>query len=281
MKKFGPEDFLGGTGSSVGYKINDDQSITLMPVQDMTSLNEANKKAREWFLAGYIPKDILNIGDVNSRLLAGATALTNGAALTASEQQGAMSTNVPGAILDNQPFFGDKKYIANNGGNALYLTSVSKHADKVVQFWSWVFSSQENFDLYNYGIEGVNYELKDNRVAFLDDGYTTFPGWMFKNMNFLRFPEGITDEYIDRMKKWDEGAEISPLMGFTFNPENVTTELAQVNSVWNAYSKTLESGIVDPVKLMPEFIEKIKAAGQDKILQEAQKQVDAFLAAKS
>lgn len=280
MKAFGPEDFFNGTNGAVAYKINEDKTVTLMNIQDAASFNGAVNKAREWHNAGYIPKDILNIGDAGAKLKAGAAAVVGGAALSASENQASVSAALPGAVLADQPIFGEnKKYMNSNGGNALYMTSISKKSEQVVQFWSWVFTSQDNFDLYCYGIKDNHYEIKDNRIAIKNDGYA-FPGWMFKNMNFLRFPEGISDEYIDSIKHWDDGAEISPLMGFTFNPENVANELAQVNSVFSAYSSSLYSGVVDPAKILPELKDKMKAAGQDKILEEAKKQVEAFMSKK-
>ncbi|MFD0961484.1 ABC transporter substrate-binding protein [Paenibacillus chungangensis] len=280
MNQFGPEEYLAGTGSSAGFKINEDGTITVMPTQEMTGLREAAKLVHEWYKKGFIPEDILNIGDVTARLTAGATAVVNGAAMSAADQQNVIANNVKDAVLNNQGFGPEKKYIRSPGGDAIYVTSQTKKGEAVIKFVNWVFSSQENYDLYVYGIEGVNYEIIDERVKMLNEDYVTFPGWMFKNMNLQRFAVGITDDYIEKIKKWDEGAEFSPLMGFNFNPESVKTELAQAQQVFNAYSSTLNSGIVDPETIWPEFTKQMKAAGQDKIIEEAQKQIDEFLASK-
>ena len=282
MLEFGIEDFLGGTSGSVLRGINDDGTVYALCVQDSASLMGAMKKVREWYLKGYIPTDILN-SDPGASFAIGMGALTNGSALSASEQQARVASNVPGAVLRDQPFHGSgKKYLGGNGGNALYLSPTSKHPEKVIQFWAWVFASQENFDLYCYGIEGEDYVLENDRIAILEgsDWGSMFPGWMFKNMNYLRFMEGITDDYIDSIKHWDDGAVMSPLANFSFNPSNVETELAQFSAVWGEYTTGLYSGALDLDVIIPEFNDRAKAAGQDKILAEVNAQLEAYFADK-
>jgi putative aldouronate transport system substrate-binding protein len=278
MPAFGPEDYLGGTNGAVAVRVNEDNSVTLMRIQDAPAFKDSLAKAREWYNAGYIPKDILNIGDEQAKLNAGAAACKDGSALQSSEQQASIVANVPEAILNDQPVMGSgKKFIMGNGGNAVYLSPVSKHPDQVVQFWAWIFASQDNYDLYCYGIKDKNYKIDNDRLVYLNSDYSSFPAWMFKNLNYLRFNQYATDEYINTIKNWDSGAVISPLQGFVFNPEKVSTELAQVNNVFGAYSKALNAGMTDFAKVLPEFNSKMKAAGQDTILEEVQKQVDAFL----
>lgn len=278
---FGPEEFLGGTNGACAIKINSDNSATVVPIQNAESFKGSVQKMRDWYNAGYLPKDVLNIGDVQSKLNSGAAAMINGSAMSASEQQGVIAANVPGAVLQDAPIHGTfrQKYLAGDGGNAFYLSPTSKHPDQVVQFWAWVLTSQENYDLYCYGINGTNYSLESNgKIKFLNSDYTSFPSWMFKNLNFLRFNSVLSDEYINTLKQWDNGGVAYPLDGFTFDPKTVTTELSQCGSVWGSYSAGLNSGAVDLVKTLPEFEKKMKAAGQEKVVVEAQKQVDAFLA---
>ena len=42
----------------------------------------------------------------------------------------------------------------------------------------------------------------------------------------------------------------------------------------------IDFGTIDPAKKLPEFIEKLKAAGIEKVIAEKQKQLDAWAAAK-
>jgi len=278
---FGHEEYLGGTSGACAYRYNDDGTVTVMAIQDAGSFKGATQKMRDWYNAGYVPKDVLNIGDVTAQLTSGAAAMTSGSAMSASEQQATIAANIPGAILQDAPFNGDRpKYLGGTGGNAFFLSPTSKNPDAVMKFWAWVFTSQENYDLYCYGIKDTNYSLDANgRITFLNSDYASFPSWMFKNLNFLRFNSSLSDDYISTLKHWDDGAIHDPLNGFVFDPTNIATELAQCSSVFSSYSPALDSGAGDLTTLLPEFAGKMKDAGQDAIVAEAQKQIDAYLAA--
>jgi putative aldouronate transport system substrate-binding protein len=282
MKGFGGGGFLGGTNGAVGVDIRDAKAVQAFAIQELPAFRDAAQKVREWYVAGYQHKDILNIGDEQSLLRAGAVAAIGGSAMTAAENQGTISQMLPGAVLAEAivEIPGATKYLAGdaNGGNALYVSSVSKHADEVVKFWGWVISSQENYDLYCYGIRGTHYELSGNRIKYLNTDYSTFPSWMFKNLTYLRFPEGVTDSYIQTIKDWDKGAVRSPLTGFVFSPTEVKAEVTAFSAVWGQYADAINSGALDLAANFPEIVSRFKAAGQETIVKDAQRQINAFLA---
>jgi len=280
MFEFGTERFLGGTGGSTAFRINDDFSVDVMAIQDAASWYYSVRQMWEWNERGFIPTDILNM-DAGSMFMQGLGAVSNGSAMFASERQGEISANVPGAVLADQPFHGDgPKWLGGVGGNAVYLTPLSEHGDRVVQFWSWILTSQQNFDVFTYGVESVDFELAGDRVSFLTDYAARFPGWMFRNMNFLRFNEEVSNAYIEAVRNWDAGAIESPLAGFTFDPSNVSTELAAFGGVWGGFSPAFNAGAVDVDVLLPTFIAEAAAAGQERIVEEARRQVEEFLAAR-
>ena len=73
-------------------------------------------------------------------------------------------------------------------------------------------------------------------------------------------------------------AVTSSVLGFSFNPEPVKTELAQCASVVNEYYVPLFTGSVDPDAVLPPFLDKLRNAGADKVIAEMQKQIDAWKA---
>jgi putative aldouronate transport system substrate-binding protein len=132
--------------------------------------------------------------------------------------------------------------------------------------------------------------------------------WVDKAMNLIGFPEGTTAEnttynpntdwmfgnqfnapYVDRTqaesKAWEEtkalndGAVVSVMMGFAFVNDPVQTEIAQVDPVSKELGQPLSQGLVDPGKI-GELVTKMKEAGADKIMEEAQKQMDEWLKSK-
>lgn len=280
MPAFGPEELLGGTAGAVAFTINSGNTVTCEPLQNAASFKGAAAKVREWFIAGYIPAGMIEVKDSLAQLASGkAASAVGGVALAALGTQGAAASAVPGAQLADVPVFGAQKYIMSDGGSALCLTAASKKPAEVVQFWNWIVASQENYDLLNYGIKDQNYKLDGERIAYLNDSYKSFPAWMFTNMNFERYPAGASDDYIDTLKHWNDGAVVSPLLGFVFDPTPVKDIVAKVQLVYDAYAPAINAGSADTAALIAEFGAKMKAAGQDKIVTEAQKQIDAFLSA--
>lgn len=282
MKAFGSGGFLGGTNGAVGAEIVGTTAARAYAIQDLPAYKAALQKAREWYVKGYQPRDLLNVADETALLKAGTAAVVSGSAMTAAENQGTISKALPGAILADAVLEkpGLTKYVSGNGGNAMYLTPVTKNPDQVVKFWAWVQANQENYDLYVFGIKGKNYEVKNGRIQYLNTEYSDFPGWMFKNLTYYRFPEGVSDEYIETIRNWDKGAVPSPIANFVFNPKDVSAELAAFSAVWGQYSDAMSAGTLDLDANLPDIVARFKAAGQDKIVKEAQKQLDAFFAGK-
>ena len=56
------------------------------------------------------------------------------------------------------------------------------------------------------------------------------------------------------------------------------TEIANVKNAVDEYGPSLNTGSVDPNKVLPKAIEKLKAQGIDKIIAECQKQLDEWRA---
>lgn len=82
-----------------------------------------------------------------------------------------------------------------------------------------------------------------------------------------------------RVQKFNDTGVPAPLLGFNFDPSKVTAEIAAVQNVKEEFWATLMTGTVDPDKFIPQANEKFKAAGLDKIIAEAQSQIDAWKAA--
>ncbi|MNR42247.1 hypothetical protein D3C85_1607430 [compost metagenome] len=63
-------------------------------------------------------------------------------------------------------------------------------------------------------------------------------------------------------------------MGFKFTNAAVTAEIANIATVLDQYRPGLETGTVAASQQLKEFQDKLKAAGVDKVIAEAQKQLD-------
>ncbi|MBO9608407.1 MAG: DUF3502 domain-containing protein, partial [Paenibacillaceae bacterium] len=83
-----------------------------------------------------------------------------------------------------------------------------------------------------------------------------------------------------KTEKLNNESEKSPIMDFKFDASSVSSEIANIVSVIDEYKPGLETGAVDIDKVLPQFQDKLKNAGSDKVVAEAQKQLDAYYSAK-
>jgi putative aldouronate transport system substrate-binding protein len=73
----------------------------------------------------------------------------------------------------------------------------------------------------------------------------------------------------------------NPLDGFSFNTEAVTTEVAQIQQIYDAANKMLDVGLAGNSKtVVDKLLADLNRAGLQKVKTEYQKQVDAFIASK-
>lgn len=167
-------------------------------------------KVRDWYEKGYISPNVLNEVDAEAKFRAG----QGGMVLRNLEQFPAMNAelqkNDPNAELEIFMFSkAERDMIQPQWGtdfkawNYLAVPSTSPNADLAMLFMDWLFASRENHDLFQYGIEGVNWQKID--PATPDGSYQalitkdhvpyTLPGYYLTwNPNYLRSPAGISEK---------------------------------------------------------------------------------------
>lgn len=166
-----------------------------------------------------------------------------------------------------------------------FMMSIAKNSEnpeKAMEFMNLLYTDAEIMNLLTLGVEGKHYELNEEGFVTLPEGVTetgyTFNQWMIGNNFLTHIWEGQDADYWDQILAFNESATISPAFGFTFDPDPVKTEIAAISNVLEQYTQGLGSGVLDPEKTYPEFIDKLKAAGADKIIEEKQKQLDEWRA---
>ena len=72
----------------------------------------------------------------------------------------------------------------------------------------------------------------------------------------------------------------SPALGYCFNTENVSTEYSAVTAVIQQYIPSVNCGTIEPSANLEEFRTALKAAGIEKVIEENQRQLDEWAAAR-
>lgn len=163
----------------------------------------------------------------------------------------------------------------------------STEPEAAMEMLNLMYSDEYFYNLITWGIEGQHYEFKeDGHIGFPEgvtsenSGYSLGLGWIFGNQYLSYVWEGDDLDVYDQLKEFNESATKSKALGFTYDSTPVKTEVAAVTSVMNEYRAGLEYGVLDPETALPEFIDKLKAAGIDTVIEEKQKQLDEWVASK-
>lgn len=169
--------------------------------------------------------------------------------------------------------------------DVMVLSNTCKNPERALAFWDLLTSDQEVYDAFFYGVEGVTYELnEDGQYTILDtDLYATNGMWAGWVPELDRAAAGSPTDMLEMREAWEaeivsgEGAE--RFVGFSFDSSTVETEIAMCTDVYNQYWGPLSAGYTDMETGLEEYAEQMKIAGIEKIRDEAQRQLDEFLAA--
>lgn len=243
------------------------------------------KLVREWNQAGYIMQGATsNTETFQSLIKAGKVASAIQDVKPGVEGQLSKQCGMPMKVVPVAPAI---SYTGVVDAFMFAIPTYCKTPDQAMQFLNLLYTDKDIVNLVDWGIEGKHYvKNSDGTIKYPDGidattvGYPMNFGFMWGNQQLSYVFEGDPVDLWDQMKTFNSTSIVSKGLGFLFDPTPVKTQYAACVNVWQQYEKALGVGAVDPDKVLPEFISKLKAAGSDAIVAEKQKQFDAWLAAK-
>jgi putative aldouronate transport system substrate-binding protein len=241
------------------------------------------RKLRDWYLKGLIYKDAaINVERpeelVKSNIVASWFVDSEiGVEATKSAQTGKpiravkIRTNLVSTALM-------RKYV-------WAVPSYSKEAEMAVKFLNLLYSRADLTTLLTWGIEGRDYVLKSDGTAAYPAGVTaqTVPYHSMDHLGgnqYLVPPwTGNPPDLRQQALKENQAAAVSPLFGFSYDPTPVQLEVVAADNAVSQYRPGIDTGSVDPEVYLPVMNEALDKAGGQKILDEIQRQLDAWRAA--
>lgn len=277
---YGNYHYFLGDGNYALYVDPKDPNYTVKSFWESKEFEEMCNKKLEWAEKGWLISDVSAITDADAGFDYGKVGAVDSNVMRVSERIDNMKKNVPEAEPYTVYLEPEQKYIFSAGDNMLAVPSTSKHAKEAVEFVQWFKCNQDNYDLWSYGEEGVNYEMDGDSVNIAnidaEKVYSTTT-WMWNDLEKARFSANFSPESVQRLKDWDSNSEESPLLGFNLDQSNIKSEVSQILALIDEYSNDLGNGKIKYADKKDEILSKFKAAGIDKIIEEAQKQVDAYV----
>ncbi|MCD9020743.1 ABC transporter substrate-binding protein [Cohnella silvisoli] len=266
-------------------KSYDEKYTVVSPVFDDTMVAFATKM-KSWADKGFWREDVLNYkGDTRTLLKGGLTGVDQHHTQTFSGLRVDMDREQPGSELQMYPFSRTNNNLLElsitHGGTS--LGAHSKNPERALMAYDIIRNDEKVYHLLNYGIEGVQYEIKDGkrvRPASYDpkknEFYSDFWGGRVDKFEIVsdttwdQIEETLYAEY-DRIKK------PYPYGQFVFDKTPIEAEITAISQVTGEMGPAITYGKAgDPVKAVEEFRNKLKAAGYDKVLAELQRQMDAY-----
>jgi putative aldouronate transport system substrate-binding protein len=163
------------------------------------------------------------------------------------------------------------------------ITKNSKNPDRAMMLINAMWANKDIYNVLGFGIEGKHWNWKDQANGVIEQvagaGYDSPIHWEYGSAFNKYLTPAEPKEDVDRQLADNDAATPSPLLGFNFNAEPVKNEIAQIDAAMTENDKLLYSGSVDPEKVIPALIEKMKKLGFDKVAAEAEKQINEWKAA--
>lgn len=271
-----------GDAAIPGVVLKDQDSTTVTAEFELERYKNYMGVARDYFLKGYINSD------------AATTQLSNQDAIKAGNVFAMLAPMKPGKAEEIANYAGlqgklaqvnmTAKTIATSetAGSMLGISQTSGDPARAMMLINLLHTDKELNNILNFGIENTHFTRDGEIITATENGKNYNPGaaWMFGSQ-FLNYVWNTEDpDKWAKFKEFNEGAKSSPALGFVFDSEPVKSEVGAIANVRRQYEVALNSGSVDVDKVLPEYVAQLKSAGIDKVIEEKQKQFDAFLASK-
>jgi len=159
------------------------------------------------------------------------------------------------------------------------INSDTRYPVESIKFIELLNTDKEVYRTMTYGIEGLNYtKTGENSIEKSTENAYSQPAWAIGNtFNGFVLPGQDLDVF-EQTKAVNDAATRSPILGFAVDQEPVKLQVANCKAVISEFAG-LEQGVMDPEVDYPKFIEKLKAAGVDKLIANLNEQLQAWLKA--
>lgn len=277
---YAPYDFINGQTLGVPFEGETD---TIVNVYETEEMQNNIKTMHEYYEKGYILKDAATITS-NPFPLDGGNWLVR-------RESGGDETSIKNALVNLA-----KKDLILKPLNSAYKTTgfarvgmhavsaSSKKQTEALELLNYVNTNKEVADLLVYGIEGQHYDRNEDGSITMTNTKDYYQGaWALLDCYLISSTTPVTEETeknAEIAKEFQENAPESPILGFSFDSSKFRTEMASISSIMDQYLPSLKTGTMDPEKVLPEMLEKIEKAGNDRIQEEAQRQYAEWLANK-
>ena len=240
------------------------------------------KTMRKYYKAGYLMEDPSNITNTNTKKDAlkksGKWLVRPGGYYPLNEINVSIDSGYKVDVV--KPY---KPYAATwaTTGAMEAISTTSENKERSMMFLNLLNTDKKVRNMVGSGIQDTHFTLKGDVMTQTQQGKDNYMTWNIGIANpigLLYRVEGEPENKWDVFKQYNADGVPTPTFGFVFDQSPVATEIAAMTNIQREYQGIVFTGCVDPEVYIPKWIEKMKASGSQKIIDEMQKQLDAWLA---
>ena len=270
-------------GDKFGVLPNYGQDLTVVNYYETNEYISLVHYMRDWYLKGYVSKDMSTTQDMGTSLMRAGNLFCY------------QSQYKPNTVVEHSSLTGYDVVVykvseplcttTSTNGLGYCISGTSANPAKAVQFLDWAVGSGEFNDTINWGIQGVHWELTDEGTVRYPEGlnssnvgYHMDWGWAIPNQFAGHVWEGNDPNLLQEYTDFRNNAHRSKAYGFCFDSANVVNEIIACKAVTDQYLIPIDTGSVDPDTELKKFNDALYSAGLQTIMDEKQKQLNAWLA---
>ena len=265
----------------------DDETLTVLNVMETEEYREAVNLTKKWVDAGYFSSSPPSADEARANFRAGLYAM-------------GYHVEKPGNAIEMETATGwtfesknlTDPLILDTAGATATLNAICKtspHPIEAMRVLELLNTDAEVYNLLARGIEGVHWVWADEatKVIGYPEGmtaetstYNPNSDWMFGNQFNAYYRDARQVGAWEATKEMNDTAFPSVALGFVVDRTPIQTEVAQVTAILKEKGEPIANGFVAYDEAMPALIEEINAAGAQKIIDEVQRQLNEWAAAR-
>jgi len=269
----------------------DPASTTVVNKYETDTYKEAVTMLADWYDKGYIYKDAQTDTQGTAAMMKAGNTFSYASAIKPSFLVEAEAANGMECYA---------MYFGNNEQGGLATTSVSffdtsiannsEDPEMAFKFISALYTDPEVMNLWQYGIEGENYQVLDDGTAYFVEGedsanyqYHQNTGWAMGNqfISYVWNDGSKSMDYWDELAAHNDWALYSPAFGFMWDSTSYATEITALTNALETYRAALETGSVGSANVdavLEQLNDALYAAGLEDVMEAKQEQLDNWLA---
>ncbi|PCL90478.1 ABC transporter substrate-binding protein [Paenibacillus lautus] len=162
-------------------------------------------------------------------------------------------------------------------GSLNAISANSKYKKEALKYLELVNTDPKLRNMLAFGELGVDYNNVDGEKV-IERTSDTWPLAAYTQGTFfnLAVTKGAPEDQWEQVKKLNDAATSSTVLGFALDITDLQTEVANCQAVWDKYKYEIITGASDPEKVIPKVTAELKSAGMDTIMQAAQEQINNY-----